>query len=127
MLNIATQEKNNPQGILIRAIQPNQGIKIMQNNRLKKEEFNLTNGPGKLMESFGIKNKSLNNTLLNYNNLKINLKEVKKPIQIIQGPRIGVSKGSSTLDPLRFFVKGNPYVSHILKTDTNINYGWENS
>ncbi len=55
-LDIATQAKDTPEGILIRGIEPYQGIKWMERNR-SKHGYNLTNGPGKLMQALGIEDK----------------------------------------------------------------------
>ena len=71
LFNVVVGEKNNPCAILIRAIEPIDGIKVMLKRRnFAKLKNNLTNGPGKLTQSLGITNranqKSLIDTLVCY-------------------------------------------------------------
>ncbi|MFP4924779.1 DNA-3-methyladenine glycosylase, partial [Staphylococcus pseudintermedius] len=47
LINFVTQEQGIPEGVLIRAIQPEAGIEMMQRNR-GRQGYALTNGPGKL-------------------------------------------------------------------------------
>lgn len=55
LLNVVTSGEGDPQGVLIRAIQPTHGIETMLKRRKKKKlDKTLTNGPGALAESLGI-------------------------------------------------------------------------
>jgi DNA-3-methyladenine glycosylase (3mg) len=125
MLNVITQNPGTPQGILIRAAEPNCGRKIMERNR-GMTGFGLTSGPGRLTQAFGILNKSLNLKPMGTAPLFIELEGGREPEQIVASARIGVSRrGDSTNDPYRFFVKGNPYVSGMKKRDMNLTtHGW---
>lgn len=58
MLNLVTEEAGNPCAVLIRAIVPLSGVEEMETRR-KKKGSDLTNGPAKLCQAFGI-DKSLN-------------------------------------------------------------------
>jgi DNA-3-methyladenine glycosylase len=58
MLNLVTEDKNNPCAVLIRAIVPLAGVEEMETRR-KRKGLELTNGPAKLCQAFGI-DKSLN-------------------------------------------------------------------
>ncbi|GEL14465.1 DNA-3-methyladenine glycosylase [Pediococcus cellicola] len=126
LLNLITQAKNDPQGVLIRAVQPDAGLIKFQQNRPDKSSFELTNGPGKLMQAFGIP-KRLKGTHLNEGPLSLDLTQFKMPRKIEASSRIGVpNKGIWTDEPLRYFVKGNPYVSRMRKREVDlINYGWQ--
>ena len=114
LINIVTGEKNIPHAILIRAIEPKDGIDIMlQRRSLKKTSFNITNGPGKLSQALAI-NKILNGKSLNSNkiwieDLKINIDEK----DILSSPRIGVdyAKEDAKL-PYRFYLN-NKWVSKV--------------
>ena len=113
LFNVVVGEKNNPCAILIRAIEPIDGIKIM----LKRRNFtqlknNLTNGPGKLTRSLGITNKfnkqSLIDTLVWIEDQ--NIKIMKK--DILSSSRIGVDyAGQDAKLPYRFYIKNNQWVS----------------
>ncbi len=101
-LNITT-EKNKPGAVLIRALKPIEGIKIMAKKRKMKinNKNNLTNGPGKLCQAFGI-TKALNGTNVN-NKIKI-LKGIKiKSSEIFCSSRIGIKKAQHL--KWRFFIK----------------------
>ncbi|EHO52175.1 DNA-3-methyladenine glycosylase [Lentilactobacillus kisonensis F0435] len=125
LLDVAAQEKDVPQGILIRAIQPTIGEGIMLTNR-KKPGVSLTNGPGKLMEAFGIADKKMNFEIFGDGRLKIDKQQRKMPATIASSNRIGVAnQGDWATKPLRYFVKGNPYVSGIRKRDVDqTHFGW---
>ena len=112
-LNVVTEKENVGEAVLIRALEPLKGIKIMRENRKTTDIKQLTNGPGKLCIALSI-NRDLNN---------INLIDLKSPLkieiphdyhakkEIIVTKRIGVTKGNE-LD-LRFYIKNNPFVSKI--------------
>lgn len=125
LLDVAAQEKDVPQGILIRAIEPTIGLPIMEANRTK-HGVDLTNGPGKLMEALGIADKKMNMEIFGDSKLDIHQDDKKIPAQIEESNRIGVAnQGAWATKPLRYFVKGNPYVSGIKKRDFDTeNHGW---
>ena len=58
--DVATRVQNEPQGVLIRAIDPTLGIETMIKNRHGKDGVLLTNGPAKMMQAFGIHDKNWN-------------------------------------------------------------------
>ena len=107
-LNITTNE-GEPGAVLIRAIQPIEGIKKMEKRRKTKELLNLCSGPGKLCMAFGI-TKGLNSTDLNE---KIFLRHCNKlgKFEIGKSSRIGISSGKEL--EWRFFVKNSPFVSKV--------------
>ncbi|MCP9312013.1 DNA-3-methyladenine glycosylase [Liquorilactobacillus satsumensis] len=126
LFNLVAQEKDVPQGILIRAVEPCCGRNLMERHR-PKSGFELTNGPAKFMEAWGIRDKKLNGTLIGTGPLSLTLRQRRQPQQIIAGPRIGVSqRGTATFAPLRFYVAGNPYVSNLRKREMQLtDYGWK--
>ncbi|MFD1465254.1 DNA-3-methyladenine glycosylase [Lapidilactobacillus mulanensis] len=124
--DVVTQAADEPQGILIRAIQPAIGEDLMLRNR-PRGGFELTSGPGKLMQAFGIHDTAMNYQPLTESNLKICRDFAKTPATIQQGERIGVRIGKDWQDNFRYVVKGNPYVSKIRKRETDLeNDGWLN-
>lgn len=125
LLDVAAQEKDVPQGVLIRAVEPTIGLDIMEQNRTK-HGVDLTNGPGKLMEAFGIADKKMNMEIFGDSKLNIHQQDKKIPAHIEESNRIGVAnQGTWATKPLRYFVKGNPYVSGIKKRDVDLkNHGW---
>lgn len=126
MLNVITQDQGTPQGILIRAVEPEHGMDIMERNR-RKSGFGLTSGPGKLTEAFGIRDKTLNLRHMSTTPLFIDVTDGRTPAIIGVSARIGVSRQGSSADaPYRYFVKGNPYVSGVKRHDCELStYGWQ--
>ncbi len=114
MLNIVTKEVGDPQAVLIRAIEPLDGIEWMERNR-KTTGVTLCNGPGKLTKAMDI-TKILDGALINESSLFI--ADGKTPAQIVATPRIGIpNKEEWTSMPLRYYVKGHPFVSGMKKRE----------
>jgi DNA-3-methyladenine glycosylase len=92
--------------VLIRALEPLEGIEIMKKNRGVDDIRNLTNGPGKLTKAFLI-DKRHNGLDLTRDELFI--EDCDERVEVAESTRIGISKGKSKM--LRFYVKGNRFVS----------------
>jgi len=114
MINLVMQTEGTPEGVLIRAIEPTDGIEIMKKNR-DAQGYNLTNGPGKFTKAMGI-TREFNGTTVNQGRIILDVTNCKKPKKIVATPRIGIpNKGIWTDELLRFHVCGNPYVSAMTK------------
>ncbi|MFH1005664.1 MAG: DNA-3-methyladenine glycosylase [Bacteroidota bacterium] len=104
LFNIVTNKKNIPEAILIRAVKPIEGIKIIL--RRRKRKFltdNICSGPGTVTQALGIKTMHTGITLtgniiwIEDRGIKYNESEIKK------NPRIGVNyAGTDALLPYRF-------------------------
>ncbi len=112
-LNISSGLKGVPECVLIRAIEPKEGIEIMKERRKIENIINLTNGPGKMCMAMGFDKsyygldivKSKNIFIENYGNI-INEKD------IISAKRIGIDYAGIWKDKLlRFYIKDNKFVS----------------
>ncbi|MEO8433703.1 MAG: DNA-3-methyladenine glycosylase [Pyrinomonadaceae bacterium] len=109
--NVVTNARDIPHAILVRALEPVEGIEIMRKRRHGQPDHNLTNGPGKLCIAMGI-DRSLDNADLLGD--KVWLEEGKKisRSQIAMGPRIGIDYAQDWIEkPWRFWIKGNSCVS----------------
>lgn len=113
-LNVVTGKKDVGNAVLIRAVEPINGLDILGINRFNKEVLNekeivnLTNGPAKLCQAFGI-DKSQNGYDLCSDDLFIaNYKTIKKD-KINFSTRIGIRK--SVEFPWRNYIVNNKYVS----------------
>ncbi|NLW16603.1 MAG: DNA-3-methyladenine glycosylase [Firmicutes bacterium] len=104
--NVVCQPHGVGEAVLIRALEPLMGLDIMAANRKGKPLEQLTNGPGKLCQALGI-DLSLNGHDLTQPPLY--LLPGKTPHAVGTSARIGISVGQEL--PLRFYVKGNRYVS----------------
>lgn len=103
MLNF-TAEEGGVGGILIRAVEPLEGIDKMKENRGAEDESDLCDGPGKICEALDI-SKDLNGTELG-EELVLEEGSVHKHRT---STRIGINKAQDR--ELRFYVPDNPYVS----------------
>ena len=114
MINLVMQKAGIPEGVLIRGIEPTDGLEFMSANRSAKG-YNITNGPGKLTKALGI-TREFNGTTLNVDKIYLDETNIVVPKKIAATPRIGIpNKGEWTDKLLRFYVDGNPYVSHLPK------------
>ena len=91
----AKKEEDESGAVLIRAIQPIQGIKHMIKNRKTNVVSNLANGPGKLTQAMQITLKEYNLDLTKNSSLFII--DGEKPAKIIAKPRIGIKIGVGKL------------------------------
>ncbi|MFW9904342.1 MAG: DNA-3-methyladenine glycosylase [Candidatus Thorarchaeota archaeon] len=95
--------------VLIRALEPLEGIGMMKRNRCTKEIINLTNGPGKITEAFGID--------INHNGLDLSendflfIENPAEKVTLVEAPRVGIHKGKEHL--LRFYIKCNKSILKI--------------
>ncbi|HEY4323385.1 MAG TPA: DNA-3-methyladenine glycosylase [Mucilaginibacter sp.] len=113
MFNIVVSGEGNPLAILIRAIQPTDGLDIMlQRRHMISVKPNLTSGPGSVAKALGISRK-INGFSLQGDTIWIEDRGLTFSDESIASvPRVGVSYAAEdALLPYRFYVKGNPYVS----------------
>ena len=106
LFNIVAKEDENPGAVLVRALEPLEGINIMKKRRGINDIFNLCMGPGKLTKALGI-DKSHDGLDLTRDDLFIEDSDEK--FEIVKAKRIGISKGKGRL--LRFYIKNNDFVS----------------
>ncbi len=119
--NVISKEKGSPEGILIRAVEPIDGLEKIAQNRFRKsydtltakEIKNLTNGPSKLCIALDI-NKKVHNfmDLVISKELYIEDGDIINSSDIVETTRVGIDYAEEAVDfPWRFYVKNNIYVS----------------
>ncbi len=107
LFNVVTNQKDIPHAVLVRAIQPIEGIeKILQRRKSEKLKKGLTTGPGKVSLALGINFRSHNAQNLSGNKIWIEDRGIIIPERLInKGPRIGVDyAGEDAKLPYRFWV-----------------------
>ncbi|MEM5814593.1 MAG: DNA-3-methyladenine glycosylase, partial [Candidatus Aenigmatarchaeota archaeon] len=109
MLNAVTEKEGKPGAVLIRAAEPVAGFGLMKSRRKTKNAKNLTNGPGKLTQAFGI-TKRQNGTDLTDSDLYFTEGPEGK-FSVVRTTRIGLAPGKGDKLKLRFYIKGNEFVS----------------
>lgn len=114
--NVVTEEVGIGHAVLLRALEPIQGIETMARNRnattndtVAKDLFGLTNGPAKLCEALNIAREENGSDLLK-SSIFLAKGERITLSQIISSKRIGIKNG--TEKKWRFHIKGNNYVSN---------------
>ena len=104
LLNVVTHTANHPHAVLIRAIQPLEGIETMLRRRHKKQlDKTLTSGPGSLCQALGI---TLKHNGLPFDRPPLWIEDRNISIETFHsGPRIGVDyAGEDALLPWRFWM-----------------------
>lgn len=106
-VNISSGAKDIGEAVLIRALEPTEGIDLMQKRRKTNDIKNLCSGPAKLVQAMGI--------TLNFNFLTLDseefhcLESIKKDFSIVTTTRIGITQGADL--PYRFYIEGNRFIS----------------
>ncbi|GAM16527.1 DNA-3-methyladenine glycosylase [Mesobacillus selenatarsenatis] len=109
LFNVVSGEEGNPEAVLIRAIQPVEGIDLMVKRRGMPDSANLTNGPGKLTKAMGINTSDYGHPLTEK---PLFISQGFVPESISSGKRIGIDNSGEARDyPWRFWITGNRYVS----------------
>ncbi len=110
MLNIVTESEGFPAAVLIRAVEPIEGIPLMKSRRHMTDVQQLASGPGKLCGAFAI-DRSLNG--IDVCGSVLYLEDHNEPVgKIVSRPRIGVDyAGRWKNKPFRFLILGNRFVS----------------
>jgi DNA-3-methyladenine glycosylase len=110
-MNIVTEAEGVAAAVLIRALEPLEGLDIMQTSRGEKiTEKNLCNGPAKLCRAFFISTIQ-NGHSLQSDDIYISTGENIDDSDIAIATRIGISKGTDL--PWRFYIKRNTFVSKL--------------
>lgn len=107
--NAVTREAGLPSAVLVRAIEPVEGLDRMRSRRrAARRDVDLTNGPGKVCAALGI---DARHNALPLSRPPILVRE-GAPVprnQVVVTPRIGITQSADW--PLRWFIADNPYVS----------------
>jgi DNA-3-methyladenine glycosylase len=107
MLNMTTEREGVPGAVLIRAVEPVEGIEVMRSRRGLSSVTELASGPGKLTKAMGI-DKVLNGEDL-VTSRRLFVEEGKNTGSVGISSRVGINEGAE--QSWRFFMKGNPFVS----------------
>ena len=105
-LNVVTGPKGRGEAVLIRALEPLDGLPLMQAARGTAKP--LTNGPGRLCQALGIDREFDGEDLLASERLFIMRGDAPYE-RIVASPRIGITQAADL--PWRFFLEGNSHVS----------------
>jgi len=111
--NVVTNVENVPHAVLIRALEPFEGLDLIRRRRAGRSEYELMSGPGRLCVALGI-DRRLDKADLLGDRVWIEGGSSISPRQIDRGPRIGIDYAEQWVTkPWRFWIKSNPFVSRI--------------
>jgi DNA-3-methyladenine glycosylase len=109
--NVVTNVADIPHAVLVRALEPVEGLDVIRRRRRGRSEYEMTSGPGRLCIAMGI-DRGLDKADLLGNRVWIEEGVSVSPRQIARGPRVGIDYAEKWVTkPWRFWVKDNPFVS----------------
>lgn len=109
--NVVTHDEDVPEAVLVRALEPLEGIEAMKRFRKRDRLSDLTTGPGKLGQALKLHSK-MSGTRLDSETLFLEDAAPVPSAEIVSMPRIGVDyAGEHARWPLRFYIRDNPYIS----------------
>ncbi|MGD1054493.1 MAG: DNA-3-methyladenine glycosylase [Nitrososphaerales archaeon] len=106
-LNLTTEPAGRAGAVLVRAIEPIEGLEQMLRNRDLESDEHVTDGPGKLTQALGIDSTLNGEDLVTSDRLFV--EEGKKVEETDSSSRVGIRRGVAFR--WRFFVKGNRFIS----------------
>jgi DNA-3-methyladenine glycosylase len=112
MMNVVTNKEEKAEAVLIRALEPLEGLDLMLHRMAAKTEKRITSGPGKLTKALGIDRNQDGQSLggseiwIENRNIKIGKRKIEA------SPRIGIDyAGEDAKLPWRFTLSGSEWVS----------------
>lgn len=110
--NVVTAPPGQGEAVLVRALEPVEGIALMEKRRGTPDVHNLCSGPGKLVMAMGLRREQ-NGAPLFRGKLTLHARgsfdqSGSEPI-VVTTPRIGITLGAEL--PLRFYIKGSRFAS----------------
>jgi DNA-3-methyladenine glycosylase len=106
--NLVCEAEGTASAVLLRALEPVEGVDRMRERRGRVDDRELCSGPGKLCQALGI-TRDLDGRMMPTAEVVVLPATVALPFEVITTPRIGITKAADW--PLRFMVEGNPHVS----------------
>jgi len=107
MFNVVTEKEGVPGAVLIRAIEPIEGVSTMKTRRGLSSAADLASGPGKLTKAFAI-NRELNGEDL-VESHRLFVESGNRADRIKASSRVGISEGVER--QWRYFIRDSPFVS----------------
>lgn len=117
-MNVVAEGPGQPTAVLIRALEPLEGIARMRRHRAGRippprlRDTDLCSGPAKLAQALALDRHLDGTDLVDGDRLFLERGRRVRAEDILAGPRIGIAyAGDWALKPLRFTLRGNPHVS----------------
>lgn len=116
--NAVTREQGLASAVLLRAVEPIEGIETMRRRRqAARMDHDLTNGPGKICDAFGISGRVHHGVWFTRGALRILEGEAVPDSDVAITARIGINPKNEGLTwPLRWIVRSSPFISAAAET-----------
>lgn len=109
--NVVTGVAEVPHAVLVRAVEPVEGLALMRRRRGGGPLHGLTSGPGKLCIALGI-DRRLDAADLLGDRIWLEARPPVPPAAVASGPRIGIDYAGAWVDrPWRFWLRDSPFAS----------------
>jgi DNA-3-methyladenine glycosylase len=109
-LNLVCGDVGTPEAVLVRALEPTNGLQRMRERRGLDEERLLCSGPGRLCQALGITGE---HDGLALDRAPFDLREREAAAKVVSGPRVGISRAVEL--PWRYGLAGSRYLSRVLR------------
>jgi DNA-3-methyladenine glycosylase len=121
--NVVSSVTDIPHAVLVRALEPVEGVALMRRRRGGGSLHALTSGPGKLCVALGIDRRFDGADLLG-DRVWIETRPPVPPRAIAAGPRVGIDYAQAWMDrPWRFWLRDSPFVSRVRRAPILIRAG----
>ncbi len=110
-MNVVTGRNGEGSAVLLRAVEPVEGIELMRRHRAVRDDRLLCSGPGRLTQAFRIGRGQNGIDLVRGDEMFIAAGKPSLRSLVAEGPRIGIR--SATDRPWRLYEVGNPHVSRV--------------
>jgi DNA-3-methyladenine glycosylase len=107
--NLVCEAEGTASAVLLRALEPVEGVRTMRRRRGRVDDRDLCSGPGKLCQALAITREHLDGQMMPEASVVVEPARVKLPFAVLTTPRIGITKAADW--PLRFVVAGSAHVS----------------
>jgi DNA-3-methyladenine glycosylase len=108
-MNVVTGRNGEGSAVLLRAVEPLEGIDVMRQRRGVSDPRSLCAGPGRLTQAYGVSRANNGSDLVAGGDLFVTEGETPGEEEIGVGPRIGITVATET--PWRFYLRGSRFVS----------------
>jgi DNA-3-methyladenine glycosylase len=106
--NLVCRSEGMGSAVLLRAVEPIEGLEVMRERRGVAHDRLLCSGPGKLCQALGI-TRGLDSTMMAHSPVLVQAGNLGSNGMVVVSPRIGITKAADW--PLRFFLADSPWVS----------------
>lgn len=106
--NLVCQRTGLASAVLLRALEPLEGLEVMRRRRGRVADRDLCSGPGKLCQALGI-TRAVDGQIMRESSVLVHRPRRSESALVLSGPRIGITKAEDW--PLRFVLAGSRWLS----------------